>query len=148
MRSGYAAFTTHFRLQWDGPTAIFMNSRKTARHGAIQDNDEFGEFSIIDEGRTTLNKALKLEGYSLVYVYDVGDDWRHKVVLEKILPVEGATNHPVCLGGDRRCPPEDVGGAYGYSDFLDGCHLRPGSQRLRAVHPLGPVVTSKPKSSA
>jgi Plasmid pRiA4b ORF-3-like protein len=35
------------------------------------------------------------------------------------MTVEGATNRPVCLGGDRRCPPEDVGGAYGYQEFLD-----------------------------
>jgi hypothetical protein len=39
--------------------------------------------------------------------------------LEKILPMEVATNRPVCLGGERRCPPEDVGGAYGYSEFLE-----------------------------
>ena len=33
-------------------------------------NDEFGEFNIIDEGRTPLNKVLKVEGDSMVYVYD------------------------------------------------------------------------------
>ena len=26
---------------------------------------------------------------------------------------------PVCLGGRRACPPEDVGGPWGYGDFLD-----------------------------
>jgi hypothetical protein len=82
-------------------------------------NDEFGEFNIIDEGRTTLNKALKLEGDSMVYVYDFGDDWRHEVLLEKIVSVESATSRPVCMGGERRCPPEDVVGAYGYSEFLE-----------------------------
>jgi hypothetical protein len=82
-------------------------------------NDEFGEFNIIDEGRTTLNKALKLEGDSMIYLYDFGDNWRQEVLLEKIVSVEGTTNRPVCLGGERRCPPEDVGGAYGYSEFLE-----------------------------
>jgi hypothetical protein len=28
-------------------------------------NDEFGEFNIIDEGRTPLNKVLRLEGDSM-----------------------------------------------------------------------------------
>jgi hypothetical protein len=41
--------------------------------------------------------VLTAEGDSLVYVYDFGDDWRHEVLLEKILPVEGVTNRPVCL---------------------------------------------------
>jgi hypothetical protein len=26
---------------------------------------------------------------------------------------------PVCLGGERRCPPEDVGGVPGYQKFLE-----------------------------
>ena len=60
---------------------------------------------------------LLAEGDSMVYVYDLGDKWRHQVVLEKILPSDAATN-PVCLDGERRCPPEDVGGPSGYDEFL------------------------------
>jgi hypothetical protein len=82
-------------------------------------NDEFGEFDIVEESRIPLNKALKMEGDSMIYVYDFGDDWRHEVILEKILDPEGSSNRPVCLGGARRCPPEDVGGAYGYQEFLE-----------------------------
>ncbi|HEX2771037.1 MAG TPA: plasmid pRiA4b ORF-3 family protein, partial [Micromonosporaceae bacterium] len=26
--------------------------------------------------------------------------------------------YPLCLDGERACPPEDVGGAYGYRAFL------------------------------
>jgi Plasmid pRiA4b ORF-3-like protein len=26
---------------------------------------------------------------------------------------------PTCLGGERRCPPEDVGGVAGYEEFLE-----------------------------
>src|SRR5260370_11875215 len=98
VRSGYAAFTTQFRLQWGGPTAIFISSEKDGRVWGDPRNDEFGEFNIIDESRTTLNKALKSEGASMVYVYDFGENCRHEVVLEKILSVEGATSRPVCLG--------------------------------------------------
>jgi hypothetical protein len=98
-------------------------------------NDEFGEFNIIDEGGTPLNKALKLEGDSMVYVYDFGDDWRHEVLLEKIASVEGTTNRPVCLGGERRCTRRR--GRRIWLLRIPGCHLRPRSQRLRPVHPLG-----------
>ena len=56
------------------------------------------------------------EGGRLRYVYDFGDDWRHDVQVEKLLPA--GTEVPVCLTGRRACPPEDVGGPWGYADFL------------------------------
>ena len=31
----------------------------------------------------------------------------------------GQAGRPVCLAGRRACPPEDVGGPWGYADFLD-----------------------------
>ena len=60
--------------------------------------------------------VLKAEGDSMVYLYDFGDSWRHKVVLEKIIPSDVPTK-PVCLDGARRCPPEDVGGPHGTKSF-------------------------------
>lgn len=55
----------------------------------------------------------------LVYTYDFGDDWRHEVVLEgSAAPVEGV-DYPVCTGGARACPPEDVGGEPGYEELLE-----------------------------
>ena len=40
------------------------------------------------------------------------------MVLEKILRADAISSQPICLGGERRCPPEDVGGASGYQEFL------------------------------
>ena len=54
----------------------------------------------------------------MLYVYDYGDNWRHDVVLEKVLPAAGMV-HPVCLAGERHSPPEDVGGVSGYEEFLE-----------------------------
>jgi hypothetical protein len=53
------------------------------------------------------------------YTYDFGDDWRHTVVLEKVLPPDPDTHYPVCLAGKRSCPPEDCGGVWGYKDLLN-----------------------------
>jgi hypothetical protein len=53
------------------------------------------------------------------YEYDFGDGWQHQVVVEDVTtttPV-GLT-FAVCLDGERSCPPEDCGGAYGYEDLL------------------------------
>src|SRR5258708_6375369 len=82
------------------------------------ENDEFGEFDIIDESKTTIARVLKAEGDSMVYLYDFGDKWRHGVVLEKTVQSDAPTK-PVCLAGERRCPPEDVGGVSGYQEFLE-----------------------------
>lgn len=52
------------------------------------------------------------------YAYDFGDDWQHIVVHEGMESAEGAVTYPRCVGGARRCPPEDCGGVHGYEDFL------------------------------
>ena len=48
------------------------------------------------------------------YVYDFGDNWEHKISVEKILPADPAQTYPVCIGGRGECPPEDSGGPWGY----------------------------------
>ena len=77
------------------------------------------EDDVADDGDVTLAEVLKSEGDSMIYQYDFGDNWQHEVVLEKIDPAETALTHPICLGGERRCPPEDVGGVSGYEEFLE-----------------------------
>ena len=54
-----------------------------------------------------------------VYEYDFGDSWDHDIVVEKALEPEAKTQYPRCITGRRSCPPEDVGGVWGYSHFLD-----------------------------
>jgi hypothetical protein len=82
----------------------------------LEDDDDI---EVIDESRAPVGKVLLAQGDSMVYVYDLGDDWRHQVVLEKIVPSDAARPKPVCLAGKRRCPPEDVGGPHGYQEFLE-----------------------------
>jgi len=62
---------------------------------------------------------FSLENRSADYVYDFGDNWVHKVELEKILPKEEGVNYPRCIAGRRACPPEDCGGDYGYERLLE-----------------------------
>ena len=87
--------------------------------GAPEHYEHQDDIEVIDESRVPLGKVLKAEGDSMVYVYDFGDNWRHEVVLEKILPADKVGAKPVCLAGERRCPPEDVGGPSGHAEFLD-----------------------------
>ena len=32
---------------------------------------------------------------------------------------EKGGRYPICVEGERSCPPEDVGGVWGYSEFLE-----------------------------
>ena len=57
-------------------------------------------------------------GIVVRYEYDFGDGWEHEVTLEAIVPRENGQTYPRCLGGARRCPPEDCGGVGGYEELL------------------------------
>lgn len=71
-----------------------------------------------DERKVKLSKVLPKENSKITYEYDFGDSWEHEILLEKILPVE-EKEYPVCVKGKRACPPEDVGGVWGYADMLE-----------------------------
>ncbi len=91
---------------------------KDGNYWGDPESDEYGDLKLIDESKVAVGKVLKAEGDALVYVYDLGDNWRHEVVLERIVP-SGVPTKPVSLDGARRCPPEDVGGPHGYQEFLE-----------------------------
>jgi len=62
-----------------------------------------------------------------VYAYDFGDDWRHDVIIEELSDGAADIDYPAFVDGARRGPPEDVGGACGFMDFLEAV-LDPGHQ--------------------
>jgi hypothetical protein len=74
---------------------------------------------VHDEHRFTLADVARGEKAKLLYEYDFGDGWEHDIVVEKVLPVEKGVRYPICIKGRRACPPEDVGGPWGYGEFLE-----------------------------
>lgn len=73
----------------------------------------------LDESRLRLSTLLRQAGAQMVYEYDFGDGWIHTLLLEDLLPFTPGQALPRCLAGERACPPEDVGGPWGYANFLD-----------------------------
>ena len=72
-----------------------------------------------DERSFTLQAlAAKLEPH-FQYIYDFGDDWQHRIQVEKILAAGEGHPYPVLLAGKRACPPEDIGGLPGYLELLE-----------------------------
>lgn len=76
-------------------------------------------FEVINERRVKLSQVAKGEKTKFRYEYDFGDNWQHQLLVEKVLPAESGVHYPRCLTGKRACPPEDCGGVYGYSTFLE-----------------------------
>ena len=82
------------------------------------EDDEFGDMETRNETRYHLNQFVERRGFKFIYEYDFGDSWEHTILVEAILPAEKDAYYPRCIEGKRACPPEDVGGVWGYEDFL------------------------------
>jgi hypothetical protein len=54
-----------------------------------------------------------------LYVYDFGDNWRHRILIADIRQGEPDSEYPRFVAGERRAPPEDVGGIGGFEEFLE-----------------------------
>lgn len=72
-----------------------------------------------NERNVKVSKLLKSKGDRIMYEYDFGDSWQHEILLEKVLPFDRQKKLPVCIDGDRSCPPEDCGGSWGYQNLLE-----------------------------
>jgi hypothetical protein len=76
------------------------------------------EVDVRDERPVRLADVAREEGEAFVYEYDLGDSWRHQVLVEAVIVEAGEPRGPRCLGGERACPPEDSGGIDGYYETL------------------------------
>jgi hypothetical protein len=73
----------------------------------------------LSERRVRLDRLVAAPKDRFVYEYDFGDGWEHDILVEQVLPPDPEGKHPVCLAGKRACPPEDVGGIWGFAEFLE-----------------------------
>jgi hypothetical protein len=85
------------------------------------DDPMLHEMTYKDSTRTKLSDILPQSGrrFCFQYEYDFGDGWRHEVLFEGCLRAERGKRYPLCVEGERACPPEDVGGTRGYQEFLE-----------------------------
>jgi hypothetical protein len=58
------------------------------------------------------------------YDYDFGDGWQHEVRVEARLAFDDKLIYPRCIGGQRRAPPEDCGGALAFMARRDAVPLQ------------------------
>jgi hypothetical protein len=84
----------------------------------MQENYEDMDYE--DSTGTKISAVLPRSGkrFAFEYEYDFGDGWRHEVLFEGCLRAERGKRYPVCVEGAQACPPEDVGGTWGYEEYL------------------------------
>lgn len=77
-----------------------------------EDGYEGRRFRLVD--------LIKRRGRIFEYIYDLGDRWIHNITLEEANYLNLNFELPlICIGGERACPPEDVGGVIGYYEFCE-----------------------------
>ncbi len=105
-------------MGWDGGHMHSFDS------GGIEYGDPgFGgdsdDLYLENECKKRLSQLLTNPKDKLTYTYDFGDNWQHTVLLEKIIAVDSAMTHAVCVSGKRACPPDDCGGVWGYQELIE-----------------------------
>ena len=60
---------------------------------------------------------------TLRYLYDYGDGWEHTIKVERMAPAEPDAVYPRLIEASGRCPPEDVGGPWGYGEMLEALKI-------------------------
>ena len=98
----------------------------------IPDDPDWNE-RIKNVAGTKLSALLTIGVRKFDYVYDMGDNWQHRIIVEKLKAVEPGALYPQFLGGERRCPPEDCGGIPGYYEFLDNIASKQNKKRKTAL---------------
>ncbi len=87
--------------------------------GAVHYGVSDPELHMQSERGVKLSQLVPGEKFQFRYEYDFGDSWEHTLLVEKVLPPEPDVHYPRILTGRRACPPEDVGGVWGYEAFLE-----------------------------
>jgi hypothetical protein len=78
--------------------------------------EEFFEEDDFIETSEFKVKQLKKKD-KILYIYDFGDSWDHKIEVEDILK-ESEFKPPFCVKAVGNCPVEDSGGLWGYYEKL------------------------------
>jgi hypothetical protein len=90
---------------------------------------QWGGDGPLDARKATLLDVIEDTGAkSFEYLYDFGDGWEHSIKIERIAPAVEGIAYPRLLEASGRCPPEDVGGPWGYQEareaLADPSHAR------------------------
>ena len=84
-------------------------------HPGIDDANEFRDARKVRLGDVIEDAGTK----TLRYLYDFGDGWEHTIKIERLTNPQPGVLYPRLIEATGPCPPEDVGGLWGYAEFLE-----------------------------
>ena len=88
--------------------------------GWSEPDADWGRDGPLNARKAHLNEVLEDIGTkTLKYLYDFGDGWEHTIKVERLRGRAPGVTYPRLLEAVGRCPPEDVGGPWGYAEFLE-----------------------------
>lgn len=109
---------------WDSHLHEFAHSGSRrdyqAERFSSMDYPDAGGMGELDEAGVRLDELAHDVGDRLLYWYDFGDSWWHRITVEKVLECNDDTASATLVTGRRACPPEDCGGIHHYNDMVAG----------------------------
>ena len=102
----------------DSALQSFVTNLFTRLPWPYPDQDWAGDF--LDARKARLGDVLEDVGTkTLKYLYDFGDGWEHTIKVERLIDPESGILYPRLIEAKGHCPPEDIGGPWGYGEFLE-----------------------------
>jgi hypothetical protein len=121
---------------------LFTDPTDGALFGPVNSNsidmmhiDNNGYDSMPDT-KTKIAELMQQPGAFMLYVYDLGDHWYHKITLESVNSLEESTGAVKLLAGEGMCPPEDSNGLDGMGSFPfeELCRMKRGKKFREACN--------------
>jgi hypothetical protein len=88
-------------------------------YGVPDPEDAFEDRKVYQEKSIRLGNLIERGVREFLYVYDFGDNWRHRISVQDLRQGDVAVEYPRFVAGARRAPPEDVGSTSGFEEFLE-----------------------------
>ena len=104
-------------LHTPGPRYV-MPIKTTIYDGDNPPDDELmgSDRAYLSDRTVILSDVFQTEDWC-VYTYDLGDNWEHTITVQERKETGGSDRIRVIEANGQR-PPEDVGGEYGYEEYL------------------------------
>jgi Plasmid pRiA4b ORF-3-like protein len=82
-------------------------------------DENWGTAPRVEAIKVRLRDVLKPRKTTIEYLYDMGDNWEHRLTITNIRQGEPDLSYPRYVAGELAAPPEDCGGIPGFYNALD-----------------------------
>lgn len=126
----FREFPRHPRVNGMDTYGLCYGPRDTHGLDDMVHGQRLGLF-YINSDEVFVSDFLKQKGHKLLYEYDLGDSWEHKITVEDVIPYDPQIK---LFDGKCACPPEDFGGRHEYSKALYSFKHHEGTKYRDYVH--------------